>query len=140
MVNNLNAPAGYQEMEHTADWELHVWASDLVSLLETAAAGMYHLSGTQLAASPRVDREFKIDYTDRESLLVDFLAELLFFAEDEWIAFDTYELTISTNTLAVRTSGAKIRTQAKEIKAVTFHQLQIQETERGLEVRVVFDV
>ena len=26
--------AGYREVEHTADWELEVWATDLAGLLE----------------------------------------------------------------------------------------------------------
>ena len=140
MANNLEARTGYREIEHTADWELHVWAPDLVSLLKTAAVGMYHLSGTQLTAGLQVNREFTIDYTDRESLLVDFLAELLFFAEDEGIAFTDYELIISANKLTVRVRGAKIQTQDKEIKAVTYHRIQVEETKRGLEVRIVFDV
>ena len=38
-------PHGYREIEHTADWELKVWAPDLRGLLEQAARGMYALSG-----------------------------------------------------------------------------------------------
>jgi SHS2 domain-containing protein len=36
--------------------------------------------------------------------------------------------------------GAPIQTQSKEIKAVTYHNLEIRETSRGLEVSIVFDV
>jgi SHS2 domain-containing protein len=131
---------GYREIEHTADWELHVWAPDLLSLLEAAAEGMYRLSHTELAPDPRKTREFELLFSDRESLLVDFLSELLFIGEDENIAFDGYELDFDGSRLKVRASGAPIREQAKEIKAVTYHRLQIRESERGLEVNIVFDV
>ena len=137
-MNELDA--GYREIEHTADWELHVWAPDLTSLLKIAAQGMYVLSHTELAVEPRETREFEVPYTDRESLLVDFLSELLFFGEDEALAFDAYQLDFDGSCLKVRASGAPIREQAKEIKAVTYHRLQIRETDRGLEVNIVFDV
>lgn len=140
MIKFMKKRVGYREIEHTADWELKVWGPDLVSLLKTAASGMYHLSGVKLDAGPRVVREFEINYTDRESLLVDFLAELLFLGEDQQIAFDEYELEICKGTLHVEARGAPIHIQAKEIKAVTYHRMQVQETDRGLEVFIVFDV
>ena len=132
--------AGYREIEHTADWELYVWAPDFLALLETAAQGMYALAHTTLMDAPRTSRSFELPLTDRESLLVDFLAELLFFNENENLAFDQFRLDFSGNGLKARVSGAYIRGQAKEIKAVTYHRLQIRETERGLEVNIVFDV
>ena len=36
--------------------------------------------------------------------------------------------------------GGTLRSQEKEIKAVTFHNLEVRESERGLEVEIVFDV
>ena len=55
-------PAGFREKEHTADWELDVWAPDLPALLDQAARGMYWLMGAQLeegcapAAQPAILR------------------------------------------------------------------------------------
>ena len=132
--------AGYHEIEHTADWELHVWAPDLATLLEQAARGMYELSHTHLADGPRVERIFDLPFTDRESLLVDFLSELLFYAEDENLAFDEYRLDFDGSSLKVQISGSLIDYQAKEIKAVTYHRMAVRETERGLDVNIVFDV
>jgi SHS2 domain-containing protein len=136
----MDDTAGFQEIEHTADWELQIWAPDLSSLLITAAQGMYTLSHTRLAAGPRGAREFEIPFVDPESLLVDFLSELLFFGENEGIAFDSFKLDFTGSNLKVLADGALIQDQAKEIKAVTYHDLQIRETERGLEINIVFDV
>jgi SHS2 domain-containing protein len=36
--------------------------------------------------------------------------------------------------------GGHLVEQRKEIKAVTYHNLSIRETERGLEAEIVFDV
>jgi SHS2 domain-containing protein len=132
--------AGYREIEHTADWELQVWAPDLPALLETAACGMYALAHITLRESPRTSRTFELPIIDRESILVDFLAELLFLEEEEGLAFDQFYFYFNGNTLKARVEGAPIRGQTKEIKAVTYHRLQIRETGRGLEVNIVFDV
>jgi len=127
-------------MEHTADWELQVWGPDMIYLLKTAAEGMYVLSGIDIADNPRCDRYFEIQHLDQETLVVDFLSELLFMAEYEGIAFDDFKLSICGETLEVRATGAPIHNQTKEIKAITYHGLQVHRTDRGLEVRIVFDV
>ena len=61
---------GYREVEHTADWELEVWATDLPGLLEQAARGMAQLSGMRLQVEPRVARSLSLSANDPETLLV----------------------------------------------------------------------
>ncbi len=132
--------AGFREIEHTADWQLHVWAEDLAGLLIQAALGMLELSQIRLSADQKVTEEFELEIIDRESLLVDFLAELLYYAEEQKLAFDGYQLKIQDNKLLARINGAPIESQAKEIKAVTYHCLEVRNTDFGLEVQIVFDV
>lgn len=134
------AAAGFRETEHTADWELHVWASDYPALLEQAARGMQALSEITLAQTPRIQRAFELPFVDRESLLVDFLSELLFYGEDQRLAFDEYHLDLNSASLKVQVTGAPIAAQAKEIKAITYHRMAIRETAHGLEVNIVLDV
>ncbi len=132
--------SGYAERDHTADWELHVWATDLAQLLRQAAAGMYALAQTQLAEGARHTVEFEISFSDHETLLVNFLSELLFFGETQHLAFEQYHLDFGAASLRVQARAAPILHQAKEIKAVTYHQMKVHETVRGLEVNIVFDV
>jgi SHS2 domain-containing protein len=131
---------GFHEHEHTADWELEVWAPDLRALFEQAARGMYALSGIQLKPTPYIERSVQLSGPDAESLLVGFLQELLFLSETEVIGFDRFEILLDDRTLSARMHGAPIRSISKEIKAVTYHNLHIRKTERGLEARIVFDV
>lgn len=132
--------AGYKEIEHTADWQLHVWAEDLPGLLEQAALGMFELAQVRLGDTQRFTEEFELEFFDRESLLVDFLSELLYYAEEQNLAFDGYQLEIQEHKLRARVNGAPIEFQAKEIKAVTYHCLDVRKTDHGFEVRIVFDV
>lgn len=137
----MNQPqAGYREIEHTADWQLEVWAPNVPLLFEQAALGMYALSGTQLESHSRLGEELYLGAPDREGLLVEFLTELLFLAESQGLAFDNFQIQIESQKLFAKISGAPIKSQSKEIKAVTYHNLEIKEGPRGLEVSIVFDV
>ena len=132
--------AGFREGDHTADWELFVWAPDLTALFEQAARGMYQLSGTILNSGPKVVRSFELTSEDEESLLVAFLSELLYLSERDRLGFDDYEITIQGTWLKVKLGGGPLLKQEKEIKAVTYHHLDIIRGDRGYEVTIVFDV
>jgi SHS2 domain-containing protein len=152
---------GFEEISHTADWSVRVWAQDLPSLFAESARAMNSLSGTRIGNGPRVKRTFESEAPDTESLLVAFLSELVYCQEQENLAFDRFELQVgepalplsSTSgtivsgaavskgqTLNVEMEGAQIASIDKAIKAVTYHNLQIKETELGFETTIVFDV
>lgn len=132
--------AGFREVEHTADWELEVWAMDLASLLEQAARGMFYLSGMRLQTEPRVTRTLSLEASDPETLLVKFLTELLYYAEQEGIAFDQYRITLDGFRLEAELEGARLASIDKEIKAVTYHRLAVRQVDGLLRVNIVFDV
>ncbi len=132
--------AGFRERPHTADWALEVWAPDLGALLRQAAIGMYTLMGVRLQSGPRVTHHFELRLIDAESLLVSFLSELLYWTGRDGIGFDTFDLALKDAMLQAAVSGAPLMSQAKEIKAVTYHNLQVRQTDRGLETTIVFDV
>ena len=139
---------GFEEISHTADWSVRVWAQDLPSLFAEAARAMNSLSGTLTGNSRRVERTFESEAPDSESLLVAFLSELVYCQEQENLAFDTFEPKVEKPALSlskgqrlkVDMEGATIESMDKAIKAVTYHNLQIKETELGFETTIVFDV
>jgi SHS2 domain-containing protein len=135
----------FEELPHTADWALRVWAADLVELFLEAARGMNAQAGIILANEPRVMRTFSASAADAESLLVSFLSELLYTGEQDHLAFDQIDLRIDQEKshlyhLDATLRGAHLLSSEKAIKAVTFHNLQIRKTGRGFEVEIVFDV
>lgn len=131
---------GYEEISHTADWSIRVWAEDLPALLAESARGMYWLAGAQLSEGRKERRTFETNGPDGESLLVAFLSELVYYAEQEALGFDQFDLDIKDGRLKADMGGAPLQAFDKAIKAVTWHNLEIKETARGLEVEIVFDV
>ena len=132
--------SGYEEIEHTADWALRVWAPDLETLFVQAAVGMNELAEMELSGNGRIEKIITVEAIDAEGLLVEFLAELLYFSEMEHLGFDRFELEISTRKLTAKVTGSPIAELKKEIKAVTFYDLAIKQGNLGLEVEIVFDV
>jgi SHS2 domain-containing protein len=132
----------FEVVEHTADWSLRIWGQDLESLLRHAAEGMNGLMVVDVTAVPRTTwRTLTLDAYDSESLLVEWLGELAYWAEMEGLIFPEFTLTDITPThLQATLHGGPALELVKHIKAVTYHNLEIISKENGLEVTIVFDV
>ena len=139
MVNDWKE-SGFIEISHTADWAIRVWASDLAGLMEESGRGMYALMDCQLQSEPVIERYFELHSGDGEDFLVAFLAELLYFAEYEEIGFVNFDIRIDLNRLTAHLTGGHIKKLGKEIKAVTYHNLSIQQVNGRFETTIVFDV
>jgi SHS2 domain-containing protein len=132
----------WEEVDHTADWALHVWGEDLRSLFENAARGMVSLmEGVADQVQTPVERSLMLEAPDLEILLVNWLAALLTIIEDEGIVFSAISVEdISDLSLRARVVGRPGGECKKYIKAVTFHNLSVSRTAEGYETTVVFDV
>lgn len=131
---------GFLELEHTADWSLFVWAKDLENLFRQAALGMNMLSGVVLDPDACITKQLSLEAGDHETLLVDFLSELVFLAEEVRVGVRDLNLMLTGNKLFVEFLACPIEKQEKEIKAVTFHNLEISLVENRYETTLVFDV
>ncbi|HSL27989.1 MAG TPA: archease [Anaerolineales bacterium] len=131
---------GFEEISHTADWSVRVWAEDLPGLFAECARAMNALSGTRIGSGSRFKREFECEAPDAESLLVAFLSELVYYQEQEGSAFDAFELKVTGKKLKVKMQGAQVLSVDKAIKAVTYHNLRIVEANQRFETTIVFDV
>ncbi len=135
----MSAP-GYEELEHTADLALRVWGNDYFSLLDHSAKGMYYLMGITSNGLFPVDWTFKIENGSQECILVDFLSELLFLCEENQIIFKEFKYFECGKYLEITAAGHKYDHKDRSIKAVTFHNLDVIETDFGLETTITFDV
>jgi SHS2 domain-containing protein len=132
--------SGFEELPHTADWQIRVWAPNLPALFAEAARGMNALTGARPAPGPRVTRTFEVEASDTETLLVAFLSELVWATEQENLVFDVFKLVFEGPRLKVKMSGSHLHSIIKTIKAITYHNLQIQKMGTGFQVEIVFDV
>lgn len=130
----------YEEIDHTADWAFRVTAPTLPELFTNAAAAIFALEGA-IDTQSTFTREVQVEGMDRETLLVNWLNELLFLQETRRETYQKFELTqFSDTALRATIHGAPSSPTMKFIKAVTFHDLELVQTETGWKTTIVVDV
>lgn len=144
----------YQEIEHTADWALRVRGDDLASLFASAARGMFSLLTDVSAVEETWHEQIELEAPDVETLLIDWLNELLYRAEENGVVFARFEMHAleradSESRAVEREACATLRATAiggapkkldKTIKAATFSSLHVVRDRRGYSTEIVFDV
>ncbi|HEY3230147.1 MAG TPA: archease [Roseiflexaceae bacterium] len=131
----------YEELEHTAEIGLRVRAATPAALFACAATGMFALVGAQ-AGEQRTRHVMTVDSIDIESLLVDWLSDLLALHEHTGDIYHQPEITHWTPArLDALVVGYAARTSpSMSIKAVTYHGLRLAEENDGWLAEIYFDV
>ena len=133
--------ARWQEIDHTADLALHVWGQSLVELFAGAAEGMFSLVGEPDETGEWVTASVALSAIDVESLLVDWLNELLYLHERDDVIFTAFDIaSVSPLDLLAQVKGRPVAVYLAHIKATTFNNLEVVETAEGYETEIVFDI
>ncbi|OGO35258.1 MAG: hypothetical protein A2Z03_02545 [Chloroflexi bacterium RBG_16_56_8] len=130
----------FEEIPHTADWSFRAFGRDLRELFANAAFAMFALEGA-VPSESEIARDVEVDGIDYESLLVNWLSELLYMQESNRETYHRFEIeSLSPNALQAQVFGAPNGKIEKIIKAATYHNLKIEQTPEGWEAVVVVDV
>lgn len=131
----------FVEIDHTADRALEVWGKELPDLFAGAARGMYSLMADLNGLAATNWRELRLEGWDAESLLVDWLNEMLFLTETEGLLFVDCQIESLTNTeLVALVGGVLSPVTMAHIKAATFHDLALVEGPDGWSTVLTLDV
>jgi SHS2 domain-containing protein len=131
----------FEEIEHMADLAMRAYGRDMRELFANAAYGMFALMAEPSVEGSTCEREVSLEATDYESLLVDWLNELIYLHEVERETYSQFAIeTLSPTKLKAHVTGGPTKSKTKAIKAATFHDLAIGETANGLVATIVFDV
>ena len=133
-----NFPA-FEEIPHKADAAIIAYGYDYPELFINASLGMYHILRIIGVGRPEVQDTILLKAFDVESLLVSFLTELLFLAENG-LKSEVLELRIEKNNLYSRILKTPIISIANEIKAVTFNEMKINKYDDIYQTKIVFDL
>ena len=135
-------PCNYEELGHTADVGLRVRAESAVALYACAAEGLFRLLGAEPAAEPARAETVVVDALDQQSLLVDWLNELLFLHETGGDVPGRCRVTAwsPTRLTAEVIWHRPVRPPHTHIKATTYHLLRVEETPDGWLAEVYFDL
>ena len=139
------ARAGFELRDHTADIAVYAWADSVEGLFRAAAEGLYATIG-ELQTEETGERErIRVEASDPESLLHDFLDELLYRFEMRGqrladFRFRRLDRGVLEADVAVNRVDARASVLDREVKAVTYHDLNIVKSDGGYEVTLILDI
>jgi SHS2 domain-containing protein len=129
----------FEILQHTADIRLRVRAASLDGLFRDAMLGMFAVMVPEIRDS-RFEIRVAIDSLDRTSLLVDFLNAVLSRAHIDRVAFDDVEFNTLTETDLVAEVTGRHATFAQDVKAVTYHEANVEMVGDHWQTILVFDI
>jgi len=133
----------YEILEHKADLKIKVRGSSKEELFLNALLGMEEgLRPETKETKEEIKREIKIKSIDLPALLVDFLNEALYLIQVHKEIYNSINFRKLTDSeLAGELIGQKVERFGEDIKAVTYHDLDIYQKEDGTwEAVVLFDI
>ena len=134
----------FEIVDHTADVGIIAYGADMKEAFANAAKGLFSLI-TELDDVEEAEyRDTEVSAPDQESLLVEWLNELIYLFDAENIIFRRFDITRLNNTvLEARSYGCRVDSSRHKlktgVKAATYHMLKI-EQDNGGKVQVLFDI
>jgi SHS2 domain-containing protein len=133
----------FEEISHTADVKIRVHAPTLEALFsETFKALMQVMFGTNRARG--ILREIRIESSDVESLLADFLSDVLFVSDVESLVFSDACISIDGLRLTAELTGEPFdplrHSGGSEVKGISYSGLAITHEANGYMLDIIFDV
>lgn len=138
-------PKPFEILEHTADLRLYASGKIKEELFSNMLLGMSeiikHREPGKEEDLPKREK-ISIDSADLNALLVDFLSEVLYLSNIHKTVYRKINFeSFSDTNLAGEIFGRKVEGFDEDIKAVTYHQLEIKQGEDGYwEGTVIFDI
>jgi SHS2 domain-containing protein len=133
----------FEEISHTADVKIRAHAPTLEALFsETFKALMQVMYGPNRSGG--ILREIRIESSDNESLLTDFLSEVLFVSEVESLVFSEACISIDGLRLTAELTGEPFdparHSGGSEVKGISYSGLAITHEANGYMLDIIFDV
>lgn len=137
--------SGYTILDHTADLGIMVQGSNIQDLFKRAALAMMQIMVNSRAAEKLNSIRLSLESEDPAELMVHWLGEILYLFHGEkevvvQIEIDSISPLHLDATLATVPFNTDLHEVLCEIKAVTFHQIEVVEKDGHWEAKVIFDL
>lgn len=143
----------FEQLPHTADLKIRVYGATREKLFEHAVIGMFQVIHPKIPACRiehervvcdelPVTHEVEVRSFDEVSLLVDFLSEALYLCDvhnEAYLAAEVHEIS-NTYVRATLHGIGVTGFEVVEIKAVTYHEMEIKQVNGMWQADIVFDI
>jgi SHS2 domain-containing protein len=137
---------GFRELENiTADLGIEAWGHSLEDAFSSAAHGLASLLSELPGGEQPLEKDIHLEADSLSTLLVQFLNEIIYLEEtQDFLPGAVKHLTLTGNRLDATLTGAAydpgIHTLNAQVKAATYHGLEIKKEGDTVRIRVIFDV
>lgn len=138
----------FEFFDVTADVGLRAYGKTLEEAFQNAALAMFEVMTDTSKIKPSICKNIKIESEDPFALLYDWLDELIFLHDAEYLIFSQFQIRITQknqqNYLLHGSACGEIYDHDKhesreDVKAVTYHLMDIKEEKKGFIVQVILD-
>lgn len=137
----------YEYFDVTADIGFKAYGNDLNEAFENAGLAIFNIISDTSNVDLNIDKSFEITSEDEVSLLYDYLEELLFYHEVDFMLFCDFDVEIKrigdAFNLKAKIKGESINwnkhERKTEIKAITFHMMDVKKTSH-YELQAIVDL
>jgi len=135
----------FETLDHTADTGFRAWGSTVAELFENSAIAMLALSADTSAVEEREQKRIELESEGYESLLVDWLNEILYLFDSDAFAPKSFHVDeITPKRIKARLIGEqrdpKRHPWTLIIKAVTYYELRVEQRNGRWESQVFLDI
>jgi SHS2 domain-containing protein len=139
------AGKGFEVIDHTADVGIIVHGTEIKQVFANAATALFSLITELENIREELKYDVEVASEDRESLLVEWLNELIYLFDTEHVLLKRFDIQSLSNTkLKITCCGEKIDPSRHKIKtgvkAATYHMLRIDKDDKGYKAQVIFDI
>ena len=134
----------FEILDHTADVGIIAYGNDMKQAFTNTAKGLFSLITELDNINEVLYRDIELVAPDQESLLVEWLNELIYLFDAENIIFSKFDITKLDDTrLKARSYGERVDSSKHKlktgVKAATYHMLKVDKTD-GCKVQVLLDI
>jgi len=138
----------FEFIEHTADLKFISYGNTLDECLKNSARAIFAAMLDLNSISPNNKKKIAIRAESLESLVHDFLSELIFLFSVKKMAFGRFDVNVKKEDdnyiLNAIAYGEKLNLKEhkieKEVKAITYHDMKIEKKDSEWSIQVVCDV
>jgi SHS2 domain-containing protein len=135
----------FEVIDHTADVGIIVYGTDVKELFANAALALFSLITEPESIQEKSHLNLRVSSDERDSLLVEWLNELIYFFDAKHILFNRFDIqTLTQNELKATCYGEDFDPMKHKIKigikAATYHMLRLDKNNDGYKAQIILDI
>ena len=135
----------FEVIDHTADVGIIAYGADIEELFSNAGLALFNLITELESIENRFHLDLEVSSEDIDSLLIEWLNELIYLFDVKHVLFNRFDITnLTHNGLQATCYGedfnAMKHTIKVGVKAATYHMLKVDKSNDGFKAQVILDI